>query len=155
MDCTVGTTGFINYFTSSERTSMKVKNAVDKYGTDIVIINGEDDWNCSKAFCIEYLFDRFGIEKLDKFHDGISGITTSGAVIKKTDLPTFIAKYNKIKYELMRAHVGSHIGWRGDGQIKTFDVEHGWRIFFWAEIGRKGLPGLHRYVVNYKQLKTA
>lgn len=147
MDCTIGTTGFVNYFPSSERTQRKIKEAIEKHGLDIAIINGEDDWNCSDAFHIGYLLNRFGIAPLDKFHDGISGITCSGAVIRKSDLQTFISRYNKIKYDLMRERQHS----RGDGEIKIF-TDGQYRIFFKAEIDRK--KGLIRKVVNYKEVKA-
>ena len=147
--CTVGTTGFVNYFCSSERTERKTKEALEKFGFEIAIINGEDDWNCSSAFHIGYLLERFGIVELEKFHDGISGITSSGAVIKKSDLPIFITKYNKIKYDLMRNDRRKPWG-RCDGEIKIFDCENDWRTFFKAKIGKNGL---FRDVVNFKRLK--
>lgn len=150
MDCTIGTTGFVNYFSSNERTQRKIKEAIEKHGSDITIINGEDDWNCSNAFHIGYLLNRFGIVPLDKFHDGISGITCSGAVIRKSDLQTFISKYNKIKYDLMRSDI-SHPYSRGDGEIKIF-IDGQFKTFFKAEIDRK--KGLIRKVVNYKELKA-
>ena len=147
MDCTIGNTGFVNYFPSNERTQRKIKEAIEKHGTDIAIINGEDDWNCSDAFHIGYLLNRFGIIPLDKFHDGISGITCSGAVIRKSDLQTFISKYNKIKYDLMRERPHN----RGDGEIKIF-TDGQFKTFFKAEIDRK--KGLIRKIVNYKELKA-
>ena len=152
MECTIGTTGFVNYFMSNERTERNVKEAVEKYGTDIAIINGEDDWNCSDAFHIGRLLEIFGIEQVGKFHNGVSGITTSGAVIHKADLPTFITKYNRIKYNMMRKDI--YYGrQRRDGQIEIYDFDKGcFKVFFKAEINRKGLI---TYVVNFKPIKSA
>ena len=152
MECTIGTTGFINYIMSTERTERKVKEAVEKYGTDIAIINGEDDWNCSNAFHIGSLLELFGIEQVGKFHNGVSGMTTSGAVIHKADLPTFITKYNKIKYNMMRKDASRPYA-RHDGQIEIYDFDKGcFKIFFKAEIDRNGLI---RHVVNFKPMKAA
>jgi hypothetical protein len=125
---------FVNHTPSKERTDYNTNAAIMKYGKDIVIINGEDDWNACKIFHIGFLLSKFGIEKVGDFHDGISGITTSGCVIKKADYTKFIEKFNKRKWALRRAF--------GPGQmalnerIKIFDPEtNEWVKFFEMKYG--------------------
>jgi hypothetical protein len=108
--------------------------AIMNYGKDIVIINGEDNWNGCKIFHIAFLLRKFGIEKLGNFHDGLSGITTSGCVIKKADLAKFIENFNKRKWALRREE--------GPGQmfnverISIFDPEvNEWKVFFEMKYG--------------------
>lgn len=93
---------FVNYLPSKERTDHNTNEAIMKYGKDIVIINGEDDWNACKIFHIGFILSKFGIEKVGDFHDGISGITTSGCVIKKADYAKFIKKFNRMKWVYRR-----------------------------------------------------
>lgn len=125
---------FVNYTPSKERTDHNTNEAIMKYGKDIVIINGEDDWNACKIFHIGFLLNKFGIEKVGNFHDGISGISHSGCVIKKADFDKFIEKFNKRKWALRRA--------LGPGQmaitesIKIFDPEtNEWVKFFEIKYG--------------------
>lgn len=44
---------FVNYTLSKERTEEKVKEAIQKYGNDIVIINGENNFNACPISKIE------------------------------------------------------------------------------------------------------
>jgi hypothetical protein len=125
---------FVNYLPSKERTDHNTNEAIMKYGKDVVIINGEDDWNACKIFHIGFLLSKFGIEKVGDFHDGISGITTSGCVIKKADYAKFIKKFNKMKWVFRRFF--------GPGQmaiierIKIFDPEvNEWKVFFEMRYG--------------------
>ena len=84
---------FVNHIPSKERTDYNTNRAIMKYGKYIVIINGEDDWNACKIFHIGFLLNKFGIEKVGDFHDGISGLSNSGCVIKKADYAKFIKKF--------------------------------------------------------------
>ena len=101
-EVTVGTTGFVNYFVSNDRTQRKIKEAFEKYGNDIAIIDGEDDWNAAKIFHIGWLLEKFNIKPLGDFHIGISGIAKSGQVIRKSDLEKFIKRFNREKYNIIR-----------------------------------------------------
>jgi len=116
-ECTVSSTGFVNYFPSSERTQRAVDEAFRKYGSNIAIIDGEDDWNASKVFRIHYLLDKFNIKTLGDFHTGISGISVSGAVINKSDLPKFIKMFNKEKWKTYREFPGTL------GSIRIYDTD--------------------------------
>jgi hypothetical protein len=125
---------FVNYTPSKERTDRNTNEAFMKYGKDIVIINGEDNFNACKIFHIDFLLEKFGIEKVGDFHDGISGISNSGCIIKKTDFNKFIEKFNKRKWELRRSV--------GPGQmflterIRIFDPEvNEWKVFFEMKYG--------------------
>lgn len=125
---------FVNYAISKERTDDKVKEAIMKYGKDIVIINGEDDWNACKIFHIGFLLNKFGIKKLGDFHDGISGISNSGCVIKKTDLAKFIENFNKRKWTLRKEFGPGQMF--GAERIKIFDPEvNEWNKFFEIKYG--------------------
>ena len=55
-DCIISSTGFVNYFPSSERTQRAIEEAFRKFGNDIAIIDGEDDWYASNVFKVFYLF---------------------------------------------------------------------------------------------------
>ena len=135
---------FVNYTPSKERTDYNTNKAIMKYGKDIVIINGEDDWNACKIFNIHFLLNKFGIEKLGNFHDGISGISNSGCVIKKSDLAKFIENFNKRKWTLRRAEGPGQMSFIE--QIKIFDPEvNEWKVFFEIKYGdteyKKWIPG--------------
>ena len=99
---TVGSTGFINYFPSSERTARNVTEAYRKNGENIAIIDGDDDWFASMLFHPYSLCNKWNIPILDNFHSGISGIAKSGIIISKSDLETFIKKFNAKKYQILR-----------------------------------------------------
>lgn len=101
-DFTVGSTGFVNYFPSTERTERNVKEAFQKYGENIAIIDGDDDWNASALFHPSTLCEKWHIPLLGYFHSGISGISKSGVVISKNDLENFIKFFNKRKYEILK-----------------------------------------------------
>jgi hypothetical protein len=132
-DMTISSHGFVNYFPSSERTQRETEATIKKYGTDVVIINGEDDWNASIIFKIGSLLEKFKINSIGTFHDGISGITNSGRVIAKADLPNFIKKYNKYKWQLWRANPGQMCL---TNKIKIFDPAVGhWQKFFELTFG--------------------
>jgi hypothetical protein len=132
-DMTISSHGFVNYFPSSERTQRETEATIKKYGTDVVIINGEDDWNASIIFKIGSLLEKFKINSIGTFHDGISGITNSGRVIAKADLPNFIKKYNKYKWQLWRANPGQMCL---TNKIKIFDPSIGhWQKFFELTFG--------------------
>ena len=90
MEMTVSSTGFVNYFVSSERTARQINAAFAKYGNDIVIVNGDDDWFANDVFKVDVLLEKANLEKLGYFHDGISGLSHSGAIIKKDDINKFI-----------------------------------------------------------------
>jgi len=94
-DFTIGSTGFVNYFPSSERTARVVKAAYDKYGEDIALIDGDDDWYADQIFHVTTVLKNAGIKAIGSFHTGISGISESGAVIKKADLQKFISFIEK------------------------------------------------------------
>ena len=117
--------GFVNYFPSNERTQSAVDYALKKYGDNIAIIDGEDDWNAPDIFNIAYLLNMFKIDILDSFHTGVSGITKSGAIINKNDLNKFIEKFNKIKWKKLNK------GYSSNYKIKIYDVQNKtWKIFF-------------------------
>lgn len=133
-DCTISSTGFVNYFPSKERTDREVANVFNKHGEDVVIINGEDNWNACKCFHVSTLLNKFKINIVDSFHNGISGITKSGAVIKKSDLETFIKKFNRCKWNIRRNN--------GYGEmclnesLKIFDPSvNEWQSFFEIQYG--------------------
>lgn len=127
-DLTVSSTGFVNYFPSSERTDRKVKEAYQKYGEYIAIIDGDDDWYASHLFRPGILCEDWKIPVLGKFHTGISGISNSGVVISKKDLESFINKFNRNKYSILRDF--PHKGLSFDS-IKIYDKEkNGWMTFF-------------------------
>ena len=133
-ECTISSTGFVNYFPSKERTDRKVKEVFDKYGDEVVIINGTDNWNGCKLFRIGFMLELFKIQKVDDFHNQVSGITKSGVVIKKADLETFIKKFNKQKWTIRRKE--------GCGEmcltetIKIFDPDvNEWQTFFEIKYG--------------------
>lgn len=130
----VSSTGFVNYIPSKERTDRNVKEVFDKYGDEVVIINGTDNWNGCILFKISSLLGLFKIQKVDDFHNQISGITKSGAVIKKSDLETFIKKFNKQKWAI-RAKEGCGEMFNTE-TIKIFDPDvNEWQIFFRIEYG--------------------
>lgn len=130
----VSSTGFVNYNPSKERTDRKVKEVFDKYGDEVVIINGTDNWNGCKLFNISFILGLFKIQKIDDFHNQISGITKSGAVIKKSDLETFIKKFNKQKWAI-RAKEGCGEMFNTEA-IKIFNPDvNEWQIFFQIEYG--------------------
>ena len=132
-DFTVSSTGFVNYFPSSERTQRETEAVFRKHGNDVVIINGEDDWNASPIFKVGTLLEKFKINIIDTFHDGISGITQSGRVIAKKDLPIFIQKYNKRKWSMWRANMGQMCI---TNSIKIYDPAVGhWQKFFEMKFG--------------------
>lgn len=142
MDCTISSTGFINYFPSAERTQRAIDAAYAKYGSEIAIIDGDDDWNASNCFHISYLLNKFKIQKLGSFHTGISGITTSGAVIAKKDLPTFIKKFNKYKWSIYRE--SSHKGWSTDA-ISIYNAENKvWMKFFELQFKENEITDLYK-----------
>ena len=125
---------FVNYTPSKERTEEKVKEAIQKYGNDIVIINGEDNFNACKLFRIEFILNKFKIKKIGDFHDQVSGISNSGCIIKKEDLDIFIKKFNKRKWTIRKIY--------GCGQmfnaerIKFFDPAiNEWKTFFEIKYG--------------------
>ncbi len=89
-EMTVSSTGFVNYFPSDERTARQIAGAYAKYGDDIIIIDGDDDWFANAIYHVSSLLQKAGLQKIADFHIGISGISKSGAVIKKSDLPAFI-----------------------------------------------------------------
>ena len=125
---------FVNYDNSKERTDNKINEAIMKYGKDIAIINGEDNWNACKIFNISFLLDKFGIEKLGNFHNGRSGITSSGCVIKKVDLAKFIENFNERKWEL-RKEFGYGEMFSAE-RIEIFDpVVNEWKVFFEIKYG--------------------
>lgn len=125
---------FVNYTSSKERTDNKTKDAIMKYGKDIVIINGEDDWNACKIFNIGFLLNKFGIEKIGNFHDGTSGISNSGCIIKKTDLNKFIEQFNKRK-DALRHEFGPGQMFVIE-QIKIFNPDvNTWKVFFEIRYG--------------------
>lgn len=125
---------FVNYAISKERTDDNTNEAIMKYGKDIVIINGTDDWNGCKIFHISILLDKFRIKKLGNFHDGISGITSSGCIIKKADLAKFIKNFNKRKWELRKEFGPGQMF--GTERIKIFDPEvNEWKVFFEIKYG--------------------
>ena len=128
---TVSSTGFVNYFPSAERSAEEVKNAIKKFGSDIVIINGSDNWNSPRIFRIEPMLTTFGIKILGEYHDGISGILCSGAVIKRADFEKFQRMFNRKKwswYKLFPGHLYSE-------SIKCYFPENeAWSIFFKLEI---------------------
>ena len=99
-----------------------------------MIINGTDNWNGCKLFRIEFMLKLFNIQKVDDFHNQISGITKSGVVIKKADLETFIKKFNKQKWTIRRRE-----GWGQmclTGSIKIFDPDvNEWQTFFEIKYG--------------------
>lgn len=97
MEMTVSSTGFVNYFVSSERTARQIAAAYAEYGNDIIIINGDDDWFANDAYKVDVLLKKAKLEKIDDFHNGISGMSHSGAVIKKDDIDKFI-KFVKKNY---------------------------------------------------------
>ncbi len=105
-DFTVSSTGFVNYFPSSERTARKVAAAYEKHGDDIAIVDGEDDWNANRIFNVDFILDKAEIQMVDSFHTGISGITKSGAVINKEDLPKFIDWVEKNKIRILSTEKG-------------------------------------------------
>lgn len=126
IDCSVSTTGFVNYFPSAERTQRKIDEAFQKYGDDIAIIDGEDNWYAPRILHISHLLNKFNIPQIAEFHTGISGIATSGAVIKKSDLQKFIKMFNKSKWNIYREHPTNY-----GGDVKIYDNENKcWRIFF-------------------------
>lgn len=92
---TVSSTGFVNYFPSTERTARAVKAAYDRNGENIAIIDGDDDWYADEIFHVWTVLRHAGIKAVDSFHTGISGISESGAVINKADLPKFISFVEK------------------------------------------------------------
>lgn len=125
---------FVNYTPSKKRTEEKVKEAIQKYGNDIVIINGEDNFNACPIFKIGFLLNKFKIEKLGDFHNQVSGISNSGCIIKKEDLDIFIKKFNKRKWAIRRIY--------GCGQmfnaerIKFFEPHlNEWKTFFEIKYG--------------------
>jgi hypothetical protein len=125
---------FVNYTPSKERTDYLVAEAIRKYGEDIVIVNGEDNFNACPIFKIGFLLDKFKIEKLGVFHNQVSGISTSGCVIKKSDLEKFINSFNKRKWSIRRNF--------GFGQmfctesVKIFDPAiNEWKKFFEIKYG--------------------
>jgi hypothetical protein len=89
-DFTVGSTGFVNYFPSSERTARNIREAYEKHGDDIIILDGEDDWYADPIFNVSGILKDIGVCALDDFHIGISGMSKSGKVLKKEDLPKVI-----------------------------------------------------------------
>jgi hypothetical protein len=127
-DFTVSSTGFVNYFPSSERTAREVKAAYERNGEDIVLIDGDDDWYADEIFHVLTVLDHAGIKAVDRFHTGISGISKSGAVIKKADLPKFIGfiEKNGPYYEEPKGGVRS--------SLKYYDKEAG----KWVVLVRKG-----------------
>ena len=145
MDCTVSSTGFVNYFPSSERTRRAIDEAFEKYGNNIAIIDGEDDWYASKVFRILYLLKKFNITKLADFHTGISGISVSGAVINKSDLPKFIKMFNKEKWKIHREFPGTL------GSIRIYDTDiQDFRTFFKLETRD---TEVHNPINNFKMKK--
>lgn len=64
-DFTVSSTGFVNYFPSSERTAQKVAVAYEKHGDDIAIVDGEDDWNANRIFNVDFILGKAEIQKVD------------------------------------------------------------------------------------------
>jgi len=93
-DCTVSSTGWVNYFPSDERTARQIEAAYGQLGDDIVLLDGEDDWYAPAIFHVTNDCDAAGIEVIGRIHTGISGISQTGAVIKKEDLPKFIQYCN-------------------------------------------------------------
>lgn len=106
-DVYISSNGFVNYSCSSERTLAAAKDVFRKWGNNVVIINGTDDWNGCGVFHISSLLHRFNISKLDDYHNGISGITKSGAVISSTDLEKFIKKFNRMKWKIRAEKPGN------------------------------------------------
>lgn len=132
--CTISSTGFVNYLPSKERTDRNVKEVFDKYDDEVVIINGTDNCSGCKLFRIDFMLKLFKIQKVDDFHNQVSGITKSGVVIKKADLETFIKKFNKHKWAIRRRE--------GCGEmfltesIKIFDPDvNEWQTFFEIKYG--------------------
>lgn len=124
---------FVNYMPSKERTANKVKEVLQKYGNDVVIIDGDDDWSGCIIFKISTLLDKFGIEMIDSFHSGSSGISKSGCVINKSDLPIFIKKFNKIKWTLRSTNYGNMFNTE---TISIFDPAiNEWQKFFEIKYG--------------------
>jgi hypothetical protein len=124
---------FVNYTPSKERTANNVNAVLQKYGNDIAIIDGNDDWNGCIIFKISTLLNKFGIETIDSFHSGISGISKSGCVINKSDLSTFIKKFNKMKWTLRSTNYGNMFNTEN---IRIFDPAiNEWQTFFEIKYG--------------------
>lgn len=148
MDYTVSSTGFINYFPSTERTNAAIEAAYRNHGKDIAIIDGEDNWYASSIFHIDYLLQKFNIKKLADFHTGISGITKSGVVIAKRDLPKFIKAFNKSKWELYHNSPGTM-----GGDISIYDNENKvWKIFFSLRLETNTITDLYKRKTTRKEV---
>ena len=147
-DCIISSTGFVNYFPSSERTQRAIEEAFRKFGNDIAIIDGEDDWYASKVFKVFYLLaKRFKIKIIGTFHTGISGMSYSGAVIAKTDLPKFIKMFNKEKWKIYREFPGTL------GSIRIYDEnEKVLKTFFSLESRKNTITDLYKRKIERTEI---
>ena len=149
-DFTISSTGFVNYFPSTERTERAVKAAYEKFGDNIVIIDGDDDWNASKIFRPVSLCNEWKILILDYFHSGISGISKSGVIISKYDFEKFIKKFNEKKYRYLSLFPHKSFG---KENIKIYNNEKkGWEIFFEMDFNY-GIKKALVKIINFKRLK--
>ena len=58
-----------------------------------VIVNGSDDWNAKPERRPERFAHDLGIENVAFFHTGISGISSSGVVLTRTEFEKLVGRY--------------------------------------------------------------
>lgn len=151
LECSISSTGFINYFPSSERTKEAIAQAYRDCGKDIAIIDGEDNWYASRIFHIGYLLQRFNIKKLADFHTGISGISKSGAVIAKKDLPKFIREFNKHKWEIYNETRSTSFG-----DVSIYDDEtKSWKLFFRLRLRTNTVTDLYKRKITREEVHNS
>lgn len=96
VEADVGSSGFTNYWRGAniEREESMARRVLGDH-PDCVIINGTDDWHAPRERRPEHFVHAFMIKPVARFHTGISGISSSGVVVKKVDLDRIEREFEK------------------------------------------------------------
>lgn len=101
----VGSSGFTNYWPVGRGSVADlVKDVLTKHPGS-VIVNGDDDWFAHESKRPESFLPKLGIHKLALFHTGISGISSSGAVLDRKEFLRLEDAYRQKYGKLLRQNV--------------------------------------------------
>jgi len=98
-----GSSGFTNYFGGyADEGLKKTLQEVFNDFSNVVVIDGSDDWYAELKYSPSSLCKKFDIEPRASFHTGISGISSSGRIIDETDFDRLKETCLKLGFDITK-----------------------------------------------------
>lgn len=91
----VSSNGNVN-FSPSERALQAGLANVFRNHPDAIVLDGDDDWYAPLIEKVHAVLEEAKVKRLAGFHSGISGYSTSGAVLSAKDLNKIVRAFNRL-----------------------------------------------------------